>query len=328
MRTQLLWAPIYNCRIKLFCLTICLAALWSFLLRGSGLPPSARRDSRVSFSAATRALVISPHPDDGALGAGGLIQRIVALHGSVDVVEMTSGDAFAKGVAAEHHARPLTAVSYRRYGSLREREARRAMRRLGLPRSRIRLLGFPDEGLCQLADDRGGSVAFASPYTQRDSPPVSERLLRDARYTGPDTRRELEELLVAFRPNLIVLPDGHDEHPDHCATHVLAHEAIAAAVARGIHPPAILHYLIHYRSWPSDPTSFPTQEPFQTLRLSDAERAGKRRALAAYRSQTAVMPQFIAAFDGPEERFIAGDEETPAACWCGGRNIGGPTVSR
>jgi LmbE family N-acetylglucosaminyl deacetylase len=277
-------------------------------------------------SASTRALVISPHPDDGVLGAGGLIQRVVRQHGSVDVVEMTSGDAFAKGVVAASHATPVTPVSYRRYGSLREREARRAMRQLGLPRSRIRLLGFPDEGLCQLADDHSGTAAFASPYTRRDSPPVPERLLHDAKYTGADARRELEDMLVAFRPNLVVIPDAHDEHPDHCATHGLAHDAIASAVARGMRPPVVLHYLIHYRAWPSDPTAFPAQEPFATLRLSAAERAGKRRALDEYRTQTAVMPQFIAAFDGPEERFVSADDETPAACWCSGRNIAAPAA--
>lgn len=278
-------------------------------------------------SASTRALVVSPHPDDGVLGAGGLIQRIVNRHGSVDVVEMTSGDAFSKGVLVARHAGPPTAVSYRHYGSLREHEARRAVRRLGLPRTRIRLLGFPDEGLCQLADDHGGTVAFASPYTRRDSPPAPERLLRDIRYTGLDARRELEELLVAFRPTLVVIPDAHDEHPDHCATHVLAHDAIAAAVARGLRPPTVLHYLIHYRGWPSDPNAFPANETFETLRLSDAERALKRQALDEYRSQVAVMPQFIAAFDGPEERFVSEDSETPAACWCGGRNIAAPAAA-
>src|SRR6202035_4245694 len=41
-----------------------------------------------------RALVISPHPDDATLGAGGLIQRVMHEGGAVRVVEMTGGDAF------------------------------------------------------------------------------------------------------------------------------------------------------------------------------------------------------------------------------------------
>lgn len=291
-------------------------------------PPSAASLGSVRVSSATRALIISPHPDDGVLGAGGLIQRILAKHGSVDVIEMTSGDAFPKGIAALRHApTPLTPDAYRWYGTLREHEVVRAMKQLGVARSRVRLLGFPDEGLCRLADDDGSAVVFASPYTRRDSPPGSERILLDAKYRGVDARKELEDLFVAFRPNLIVVPDARDEHPDHCATHLLVHSAVARAINRGIKPPTVWHYLIHYQSWPSDPTRFPAQDVFRTLKLSVAEQAGKRQALRAYRTQETVMPDFIAAFDRPEERFIVGEPETPAACWCGGKNIAPATVN-
>lgn len=295
---------------------------------GDDAATAARRVGEVRVSAATRAIVISPHPDDGVLGAGGLIQRIVQSHGSVDVVEMTSGDAFPKGIRAVRHADAITPEAYRWYGTVREREVVHAMKQLGVARSRVRLLGFPDEGLCQLADDRGADAVFASPYTRRDSPPAPEQLFADAKYRGADARKELEDLLVAFRPNVLVIPDAHDEHPDHCATHLLVHAAIDAAVRRGIRPPTVLHYLIHYRTWPADQTRFPPLVRFQTLRLSDKERAGKRQAVHAYRTQLTVMPEFIAGFDAREERFIVGETET-AACWCSGRNIApAPAVGR
>ena len=283
-------------------------------------PAPARPAGTVQVSAATRALVFSPHPDDGVLGAGGLIQRIVARRGSVDVVEMTSGDAFPKGVKAVRHVDVLTPEAYRWYGSVREREVVRAMKQLGVARSRVRLLGFPDEGLCQLADDRTADAVFASPYTHRDSPPAREQLFTDAKYRGADARKELEDLLVSFRPNVVVIPDAHDEHPDHCATHLLVHAAIDEAVRRGIRPPTVLHYLIHYRTWPADRTRFPPEVQFRTLRLFDTERAGKRQAVHAYRSQMAVIPDFMASFDASEERFVVGDSQ-PTPCWCGGRNI-------
>jgi LmbE family N-acetylglucosaminyl deacetylase len=271
-------------------------------------------------SSATRAIVIAPHPDDGVLGAGGLIERIVSRHGSVDIVEMTSGDAFPKGVAAVRRATPLTPDSFRWYGTLREREALLAMRRLGVARSRVRLLGFPDEGLCELANDRSTDAVFSSAYTHRDSPPTPEQVVAGAKYRGADLRRELEELLVAFRPNLVVMPDPHDEHPDHCATHLLVHAAVDAAVRRGLHQPRMLHYLIHYRDWPAGPAAFAATE-FTTLHLSESERSAKRQAMAAYRSQMTVMADFIAAFDRPDERFTSGDHEAPAPCWCRGENI-------
>ena len=89
-----------------------------------------------------RALVVSPHPDDATLGAGGLIQRVLHEGGALRVVQMTGGDAFPKGVMAIKPGTGPTADSYRWYGALSEHEAIRAMRQRGVHRSQIRLLGF------------------------------------------------------------------------------------------------------------------------------------------------------------------------------------------
>jgi hypothetical protein len=41
-----------------------------------------------------RALVVSPHPDDATLGAGGLIQRVLHEGGALRIVQMTGGEAW------------------------------------------------------------------------------------------------------------------------------------------------------------------------------------------------------------------------------------------
>lgn len=41
-----------------------------------------------------RLLEFAPHPDDEVLGAGGLIQEVLARSGSVRIVTVTSGDGF------------------------------------------------------------------------------------------------------------------------------------------------------------------------------------------------------------------------------------------
>src|SRR6516162_434303 len=76
----------------------------------------------VAVDRTTRLLVIAPHPDDEALGAAGLIRRVIATGGSVRIVWMTSGDGFPEGVETERgitHPRPS---DYRTYGVLREHE--------------------------------------------------------------------------------------------------------------------------------------------------------------------------------------------------------------
>ena len=115
----------------------------------------------------TRLLVVSPHPDDESLAAAGLIARVVARGGAVRVVLMTSGDAFAEGVETEDGISRPTPVDYRNYGTLRERETSAAMQRLGLDATHVTFLGFPDDGLCQLASTYlSVKTAFESPYTE------------------------------------------------------------------------------------------------------------------------------------------------------------------
>jgi LmbE family N-acetylglucosaminyl deacetylase len=258
--------------------------------------------------------------------------------GSVQFVQMTGGDAFPKGVTAMSPRTHPTAVSYRSYGSLREREVIRAMRPLGVYRPQIRLLGFPDEGLCVLASAARAGRAFESPYTKRESPPESEQIVPGTTYRGDDLIRELTRLVEEFRPTLVVMPHPGDEHPDHCATHLLAHQAIATAVEAGLPHPRVLHYLVHYRQWPTEesvgappsgaslvpPSSVPDDWNWKTLALTRAERSAKTLSLQAYRSQMLVMADFLRAFDRPNELFTEGEPSERTACWCAGVNIAAP----
>jgi N-acetyl-1-D-myo-inositol-2-amino-2-deoxy-alpha-D-glucopyranoside deacetylase len=282
-----------------------------------------------------RLLVLSPHPDDATLSTAGMIQRVMGGGGAVRVVQMTSGDAFGRGVAKFLRHAPVNALSYRFYGTLREHEAIRAMRELGVRRSQVRFLGFPDEGLCVLASTSRIGAAFESPYTKRASPPGPEQLVHGTMYRGIDLELELEKIIEEFRPTLVVLPDPRDEHPDHCSTHLLGHDALAAAIGRGLRPPRILHYVIHFPNWPlatghaqteSSVRPITTDGRWESLRLTRFEQARKQRAIESFRSQMAVMPDFLTAFAHPDEKFVEGDPAMPPPCWCDGVNITAPPV--
>jgi LmbE family N-acetylglucosaminyl deacetylase len=282
-----------------------------------------------------RVLVLSPHPDDATLGAGGLIQHVIRHGGSVRVVQVTGGDAFAPGLRALRPAIAPTAVEYQWYGSVREREAIHALRRLGVARAHVALLGFPDEGLCALASTHRIGAAFESPYTRRDAPPASEQVVRGTMYRGTDVIRELARLLEEVRPTLVVVPHSGDQHPDHCSTHLLAHDALAEAVSHGVPPPRVLHYVVHFPHFPGPKDRNQTIEPpdarlsrdwqWATLPLTAAERAGKRAALETFHSQMLVMPEFLRSFDRANELFVEGEPPLPLPCWCSGENIGTPT---
>jgi LmbE family N-acetylglucosaminyl deacetylase len=80
-----------------------------------------------------RALVLAPHPDDETLGCGGTVRLLLMANKRVKVVFLTSGEQ-----ADQSHINSG-------YGTLREKEAEKALRVLGV--SDYEFLRFPDRGL-------------------------------------------------------------------------------------------------------------------------------------------------------------------------------------
>jgi len=68
-----------------------------------------------------RLLVVAPHPDDETLGAGGLIQRVVARGGEVRIVLVTAGDGYVEAVTHETGQLRPAASAYIGYGERRLR---------------------------------------------------------------------------------------------------------------------------------------------------------------------------------------------------------------
>jgi hypothetical protein len=94
-------------------------------------------------------LVIAPHPDDEALGAGGAIYEALHRGMKVNVIYMTIGDGYKQAVEATPGA-PWDSAQLISYGRLRATEVQAAMAKLGLERNSIWFLGFPDQGLSGL----------------------------------------------------------------------------------------------------------------------------------------------------------------------------------
>jgi LmbE family N-acetylglucosaminyl deacetylase len=278
------------------------------------------------ITSATRLLVFAPHPDDETLGAAGLIERVRSAGGAVRVVLMTSGDAFAES----RQASQVDASDYRRNGIIREHESVAAMERLGLDRSDVLPLGFPDMGLCFLASTYlTTAAAYESPYTDRERPPPAKQVIRGVEYRGIDVRLELERIITAFKPSLVVMPHSRDDHPDHCATEIFVQRALDLVRRQQNVKPQVLHYVIHYFDWPLSrdagsgtdlypPANFPAAEgQWRSLRLHDQETDLKRQAIASYATQERTMGAFLEAFVRHNELFVDGTQK-PAEpeCWC------------
>jgi len=263
----------------------------------------------LTVDAHTRLLLVSPHPDDETLVAGGLMQRVRAAGGAVQVVYLTNGDGFPAGVQAEEARADVKPSDFRDYGRERKDEARSALRTLGIHGDALTFLGFPNEGLSRLLtvywSDR--HAPFESPYTRRDRPQRSEILEPNTTFHGEDLTQELAEIFARFNPTMILTPRKEDQHVDHCAAWFFTADALGdvARVDPGFRPDLVT-YVVHFDSWPWSgpiPDLPGGRSGWLRLRLSDREQQAKLAAIRRYKTQMKVMDWFLEAFARPEEIF-------------------------
>lgn len=265
----------------------------------------------------TRLVVMSPHPDDETLGAAGLIQSVLSRGGSVWVVYFTCGDGFSLAARRAFEKVTLAPPDYRRLGEARREEALRALSRLGVPASHAVFLGFPDQGLLALWS-RSWARGYRSPYTHADAVPYPDAWRPGRPYTGRELQAELERFLAQVRPDVVVATGLTDFHPDHKAVGLFTRRALEEARARreGWAERALyLEYVIHQEEWRRSrdrallhSLGIPRAEaagdgPWVYVPLTPDQVQAKRQAIAAYRTQTAVMSGFLYTFAGRNEPF-------------------------
>jgi LmbE family N-acetylglucosaminyl deacetylase len=265
--------------------------------------------------AATRLLVIAPHPDDEVLGAGGLMQRVKSTGGTVRVVYLTDGDGYPEGVKEEDHVEAPTAKDYLGYGKQRRREARAALVRLGLADTFQTFLGFPDGGLCRLTREYWSDrrAAYRSPYTRLNRPPKGEMLRPATQYRGEDLSQELALIIGDFNPTMIAVPRREDQHADHCAAWYFLNDALNDV--RRVHPEFTtdeINYIVHFNTWPFEEEG-PRLDPppglrggasgWMRLALTPTETRSKRQALRRFTTQMHVMDWFLDGFARSNEVF-------------------------
>ncbi|MFN8602769.1 MAG: PIG-L family deacetylase [Candidatus Binatia bacterium] len=266
-----------------------------------------------------RLLVVAPHPDDEVLGAGGLIQRVLARDGNVHVVLVTAGDGYPDAVRGETgHAAP-SQQDYVAYGARRIAEARAALDVLGgADRVQLTVLGFPDGALPQLRDSHWLAATPArSPTTGASAPPY-DGLVADATapYAGEELLDALTRIVRELRPTLVALPDPLDAHGDHATAGLFALAALQDA-----HSDArVVAYLVHWPSWPPGwdaaaidpaaathgldlPADLPLRGGRTALALSSAERSVKHEALVRHATQQRQMAVYLDAFVRPREPY-------------------------
>ncbi|MBX5476475.1 MAG: PIG-L family deacetylase [Clostridia bacterium] len=292
---------------------VSLVAPASFLLfhaEAGGRPPLPPEQLPMP-TAATRLLVIAPHPDDETLGAGGLIQRTLAAGGDVHVVVVTAGDSFGRAaILWTGHLKPGP-QDYRALGAERLRESRRATSILGLRPDQLTELGFPDKGLDRLwSAFWGARQPYLSPFSRASAVPYR---LSDSGlpYDADSLAAALRAIIQTFDPTVVVAPYPLDGHPDHRAAYNFTMFALAAAQRSST---SVYTYLVHHGDWPAgwrvEPHT-PLMPPrdlqhvgrWVRVALTREEIQRKLQAIEAYLSQIRVMGAWLRAFARPDELF-------------------------
>ncbi len=221
-------------------------------------------------------VVIAPHPDDEALGCGGLLALLHQAGTPVAAVLVSDG-------SMSHPASGLFSGPARR--AVRETEFRHALTILGADATEPLLLGLPD-GQVPASDEETGFAAAAA---------------------------QLRGFLERQQAATVVVPWRRDPHPDHRATSRLVQVALAGMAHA---PRQLEYVVWAWeRAAPADlPTDADKVAGFR-LDIG-AVVGQKQRAIAAHRSQVApgvftddpdgflLSAEMLAHFSGPHEVFF------------------------
>ena len=264
------------------------------LLAGSAVPGRAARGVEglpvvAPPTAADRILIVAPHVDDEAIAAAGYATAARAAGAEVYVAYLTAGDCNATSARMLGRTlRPKPGI-FLEVGERRFGEALEAMARLGVPRSHLFLLGYPDCGLAAMLD--APDQVVRSRFTGRAEVPYAAAVAPGSAYRLDNLLRDLGDVLRATAPTLVILPVPFDSHRDHSAAGRITLRALAAAETK----PRALGYLVHARHFPAPflpaskrpllpPRAF-AGEAWSVFPLTAEQERLKKRVLQAYRSQ-------------------------------------------
>ncbi|MBW8879375.1 MAG: PIG-L family deacetylase [Acidobacteria bacterium] len=236
-----------------------------------------------------RLLIVAPHVDDEALGAGAYAAAALRNGAAVYVVYVTSGDCNRTSAEIMDFTLRPGVQDYLSEGSRRIREARAAMSRLGLPPDHLFFLGYPDRGIQPMLQ-RPDQV-IRSPGTGKTAVPYPAAVSPGAEYRLVNLEKDLHTVLDKTRPTVVALPVPFDAHPDHSASGRITLMVLEDAGLK----PHRLGYLIHARHFPSPfrlapghpllpPHRF-ADEKWALFPLTPADERAKKRVLIEYRSQ-------------------------------------------
>ncbi|HKO58043.1 MAG TPA: PIG-L family deacetylase [Thermoanaerobaculia bacterium] len=258
-----------------------------------------------------RILIVAPHIDDEAIGAGGYATDAIAAGAEVYVVFITAGDCNRFSARILHRTLDPTALNYLSVGRTRIAEAKSAMKLLGVPDDRFFILGYPDRGLKTILDNRESVIL--SRGTQQRAVPYEDAMTPGATYSFGSLMADMERVMAQVQPTTVIAPVPFDLHPDHSA----AAEITDLAIDDLGFQPQRLGYLIHVSRIPKSFVWMPRRAlappprmrtlTWATYPLTAAVQRKKDALLQTYKSQRPYVFLLRNAYVRSNELFFTYD---------------------
>jgi LmbE family N-acetylglucosaminyl deacetylase len=195
------------------------------------------------------------------------------------------------------------------------------MKSLGVPAKNITFLGYPNEYLNQmwLPAHWLPNSPVRSRRTRSTHSPYANSLTRGAVYCGESALKDVETVLLAEKPDVVITLDTNDVHVDHWPTGTFTSFALSELGARGeefARNCAVYTYLIHRDHWPVPRRYRPLsrllppavlvesrQTKWFALPLSILDTMHKHTATSLYRSQGGSIDLLLLSFSRSNEPF-------------------------
>jgi len=281
------------------------------------LTPAAATENFLKLTDADRILVIAPHPDDEALGLGGMIQSVLAMKAKIKIVYLTHGEANEVS-ALFYKKKPLLLKSdFLKNGATRKKEAVEAMSFLGLKMEDLIFFGYPDGGILNIwVKHWGNAKPFRSLLTRINKVSHREDFSYGHTYKGDNIVHDFEKVLLAFGPTHIFVTAPFDLNSDHQAAFLFLKVALLNLSEQLKPAPPIHYYLIHAHQWPSpkgrllsepltapDRTHLKNQIQWNAYAVPVERVTKKEELILKYKSQIAYKKNFLLSFARTNELF-------------------------
>ena len=262
-----------------------------------------------------RVLILAPHSDDETISVGGAIQRAHKAGAKVKVVLLTNGEnnVFAFMI---YEKRPFYGrQGILRMGEVRRQESVKAMTTLGLTENDVVSLGYPDRGMLEIMTHHWNqTVPYRSLSSHAEKVPYPEAMSPGASYSGESVLKDLEQILLDYKPTKIFVSHPADTNRDHRALYLFLRVALWDLDGR-INVPDIYPYLAHAPGWPKPRGYKPnlklipprvlseSEISWMTLSLTSEEIEKKHNAIKNYPSQIKYAPRLLISFARENEFF-------------------------